>query len=78
MPCQGLPPGGVRSPLPSGMLLAAVSPAPASAESALLLRREPAMHGGSRWALKAASLLGMGRAPAWAGSKEPPAASDFG
>ena len=40
--------------------------------------REPAMHGGSRSAVKAASLLGRGRAPAWPGSRELPAASDLG
>ena len=39
---------------------------------------QPAMRGGSQSAVEAASLLGRGRAPAWAGRRETPAAGDLG
>ena len=67
---RGHPPGGLRSPLPPRVPLAAACPMPACAEPEPW---EPAMRGGSQSAVEAASLLGRGRAPAWAGRQETPA-----
>lgn len=44
--CQGPPLEEFAAPFPPDLLLAAASPVPASAEPALLLQLEPAMHGG--------------------------------
>lgn len=74
-PARGHPPGGLCSPLPPRVPLAAACPMPACAEPEPW---EPAMRGGSRSAVEAASLLGRGRAPAWAGRQETPAAGDLG
>ena len=74
-PARGHPPGGLCSPLPPRVPLAAACPMPACAEPEPW---ESAMRGGSRSAVEAASLLGRGRAPAWAGRRETPAAGDLG